>query len=216
MESHKAMPSNVDMPRRSLLLPVLAVLSVLAAVAGAFYLGLQKSAIEAEQKILSADLISLQGEITALEDQNIEAAQIARQWMDEISGSEVLWSRIITRIQSMLPVDPVTQAPKVIVSSYSGSEDGRLILSGQTASAQIEPYEYVSELLSVFNGGSYFYQAIIPSISKGETDQGEKFLNFAMNFNYRQESVTNVSGEASTQETAEDADAAGKPKVPRQ
>jgi len=218
MESHKTVQTASSLPGRSPILLILAVFSVAAAVAGAFYLGLQKSAIAEEQKVLDSDIVSLQAEITELEGQKIQAAQLAQQWLEEVKTGEILWSRVITRIQSLLPVDSATQTPKIRVLSYSGSQGGMLMLNAQTAEAQLEPYEYVSELLSVFNGSSYFTEAIIPSITRGETDQGMKFLSFTLNFNYLPEEAAVAASKPDTAAngagaaTAEDL---AKPKVPR-
>jgi len=215
MESHKPLSSAAEPPKKSPLFLILAILSLVAAVAAAFYLGLQKSAIEEEQKRLTADITSLQDEITALEGQKIEAAQLARQWLDEVKKDEILWSRVITRIQSLLPVDPATQIPKIKVLSYSGSQAGKLILNAQTVEAQIEPYEYVAELISIFNGSSYFADAYVPAITRGETDQGNRFLSFVLNFSYRQGEEEKAAAATTTEETGA-TDESAKLKVPRQ
>lgn len=215
MESHKPMPAAVEPPRRSPLLLIFAVLALVAAIAAAFYLGLQKSAIQEEQKTITADISSLQTEITDLEGQNLEAAQLAQQWLAEISKGEILWSGVITRIKALMPVDPITQKQKIKILSYSGSESGKLLLNAETVEAQLAPYEYVSELLSVFNNNSYFEDAYIPSITQGETDQGLKLLSFVMDFSKKpEESIVQVTPlPAGTQQTV---DTSTTTKVPRQ
>jgi hypothetical protein len=75
MESHTPVASMVDGPRRHPTLLLISFLTLVIVVAGAFYLGLQKSAITEEQKSLDADISSLNGEILSLQSQNIEAAQ---------------------------------------------------------------------------------------------------------------------------------------------
>jgi Tfp pilus assembly protein PilN len=217
MESHKTVQAAAELPRRSPILLILAIFSVVALVAGAFYLGLQKSAIQAEQNLLDTEIVTLNTEIATLQSQKIQAAQLAQQWLDEVKSGEILWSHVINRIQRLLPVDPITQSPKIKVLSYSGSQGGGLVLNAQTVEAALEPYEYVSELLAVFNSSSDFSYAVIPSITRGETDQGMKFLSFSMSFDYQPEKLepasrtpdaANDGGGGATQEAA--------PKVPRQ
>jgi len=182
METHKSMPESPEMSKKSPFFLILAIVVLLAAVAGAFYLGFQKTAIEDQKKAITADMVSIQAEIDSLQDQKLEAAQVAQQWLAQVSSQEILWSHVITRIDKLIPVDIATEKPKINVLSYSGSSGGKVTLSAQTTEAQQEPYEYVAELLTAFNTNTDFADAVIPSITKGETDQGNKFLSFAMSF----------------------------------
>jgi hypothetical protein len=208
METNKHSSSAVEPPKRVPLLFVFAVIAIIVLIAGAFYLYFTKSAIQEEQNRLDADITSLQGEITALEDQKIQLAQGAQSYLEEIKKEEILWSGVITKIQTLIPVDQVTQAPKVYVLSYSGSGDGKIMLNLKSAGAQIEPWESVAELISAFNNSSYFATAFVPGINRGETDQGKKELNFTMTVDYTEDKPVELSASSSDTET--------KPKVPRQ
>jgi len=224
METHKSLPASSEMPKKSPVFLILAVFVLLAAVAGAFYLGLQKSAIEEQKKSITSEMESLQTEIDSLQGQRLEAAQLAQQWLDKVQSEEVLWSRVITRIEALIPVDPATEKQKIDVLSYSGSSGGKISLNAKTVEAQQEPYEYVAELLSVFNSNSDFSNAIIPSVTKGETDQGTKLLSFVMSFSFNQGGAVmpqaSVSGADSATSGGNDAaipaGQEAKPKVPRQ
>jgi hypothetical protein len=189
---------------------ILAVISVVVVIAAAFYLGLQKTAIQDEQKRIEADVASIQNDITALEGQKIEAAQNAQQYLDQVKKDEILWSRVITRIQTLIPTD-ASQQSKIDILSYSGSVDGKITLNVQSIPAQLEPYEYLAELLSVFNSSSYFSDAYIPSISRAETDNGQKYLSFMFNLKYNENkpAVTTAASSSSDSTTQE------KVKVPR-
>jgi hypothetical protein len=224
METHKPLSASAEMPKRSPFFLVLAVIVLLAIAAGAFYLGLQKSAIEEQKKAITLEMDSLQTEIASLQGQSLEAAQMAQQWLDQVQSEEILWSRVITRIEALIPVDVTTGKQKIDVLSYSGSTGGKVALNAKTVEAQQEPYEYVAELLSVFNNSSDFQTAIIPSVTKGETDQGGKLLSFVMTFAFNQNGAVvpqvNVSSTDGAAATGVDATGTAtdesKPKVPRQ
>ena len=106
METHKP-TSAIEPPAKLPLLFIFSIIAVAALIAGAFYLYLQKSAIQAEQTTLDSDISSLQSEIADLQGQKVQAAQAAQGWLDQIKSQEILWSGVITRVQSLIPVDPL-------------------------------------------------------------------------------------------------------------
>jgi len=216
METNKNSSTPVDRPHRSSGLLVLSIILLFAVAGAGVYFTLQKSALQEEQKVLDADILSLQDEVDALDAQKVESAQIAQKFLASIEKDEIQWSRVITRIQSLLPVDPSTQQSKFHVISYNGSAGGKLTLNMESAPQSIEPFPTLAELLATFNGSSFFANAYIPNISRGETDTGMKVLSFTFNLQYKEdkaedatlESLTGTSG--STQESAD-----SKPKVSR-
>jgi hypothetical protein len=218
METHKPLPASHGMPKKSPFFLILAVISLVAVVAFAFYLHLQKTAIEEQKKIIEAEMVSIQAETDALKEQRLEATQIAQQWLDEVEAEEILWSRVITRIDSLLPVDTVTEEPRINVVSYSGGSGGKISLNATTGAAQTEPYEHVAELLAAFNSSTDFMDAVIPAVTKGETEDGQKFLSFSMSFAFNNESGTAIQASGSTEAGGDEAaaDDTAKVKVPRQ
>lgn len=220
MESHKPVGAMVDAPKRHPVLLLLAFVTLAIVVAGAFYLGLQKTAILEEQKRLDVDVASLKDEIRSLKSQNIEAAQLAQEWLASVEKDEIQWSQVITRIESLLPVDNLTLKPTIKILSYSGSAGGKLSLNAQTYEAPIEPFGDVSQLLSVFNGSSFFSNAYVPSVTRGETNSGNKVLSFVMNLNYDESKAARMaSSQAGTVPTSTDASSTqqttGTPKISR-
>lgn len=187
MATTRTVSSMVDAPHRSPLLFLAAIVSVILMGAGAFYLGLQKSAITEEQKKLDDEIATLHTEIAGLESQKIEAAQLAQQWLESIEREEILWSKVFTRIQALIPLDTLTSEQKIKFSSYSGSQGGKISLNAQTRAAQQDPFADVSELISVFNTSSFFSGAYVPSITRGETETGDKILSFLFNMTYQEE-----------------------------
>lgn len=214
METHKTSPTPVERPHRSSGLLVLSIISLLLVAAAGVYLTLQKSALLEEQKVLDADIVSLNTEIDALEELKVQSAQLAQQFLASVEKDEVQWSRVITRIQSLLPVDSATQQSKFVVISYNGSAGGKLTLNMETVPTALEPFPTLAELLATFNGSSFFTNAYVPNISRGETDDGKKLLTFTLNLVYDEDkveadTVKSLTG-GSTQESAD-----GKPKVSR-
>lgn len=175
----------VGVPRRSPLLLPAAVASVALVVALAFYLGLQKTAIIDEQKRLETELVALNTEISALESQKVQAAQLAQQWLEALEQEEIRWSTVINRIQGLAPFDQLTSQPKVRFLSYSGGQGGRISLNAQSRATRQEPFADVAELITVFNASSFFSNAYVSSITRGETESGEKILSFLFNLNYQ-------------------------------
>lgn len=214
METHKTSPTPVERPHRSSGLLVLSIISLLLVAAAGVYLTLQKSALLEEQKVLDADIVSLNTEIDALEELKVQSAQLAQQFLASVEKDEVQWSRVITRIQSLLPVDSATQQSKFVVISYNGSAGGKLTLNMETVPTALEPFPTLAELLATFNGSSFFTNAYVPNISRGETDDGKKLLTFTLNLVYDEDKVeadtVKSLTEGSTQESAD-----SKPKVSR-
>jgi len=209
METHKPVSAMIDAPKTSPLMLVLAVVSLAVVAAAAFYLGLQKTAIQDEQKRIDADMTSLQQEIDSLKSQNVEAAQLAGKFLESLKSQEILWSSVINRVNTLLPVD-AQQKPKINILSYSGSEEGKITLNTQTEPQQIEPFENVAEMVAVFNTSSYFKNAYVPAITRGETDDGKKFLSFVFNVTYHEEQLAVTAADSGLS-----GDTQEKVKVPR-
>ena len=107
----------------------------------------------------------------------------------------------------------MTQVPRVNILSYSGSADGRILLNTRTIEAQLEPWDAVSDIIAAFNGSSFFANAYVPSITRGETDQGTRFLSFILNLQYVPEKSLAATQAQTTDNTGASQTA---PKVPRQ
>lgn len=186
-----------DLPKKSPLILVLAIVAVVIVGAGIGYMQLTKSALNDEQKRLKDETQSLQTEINTLESQKIEAAQLAQQWLATISKNEIRWSNVLDKINSLVPEDALGQK-KLNFLSYSGSEGGKLTLNGQTIPAKDEPYGDLSDLVAAFNSSSFFNNAYIPTISRGETDTGDKLLSFVFNLNYKEKTPDEISSQAAS------------------
>jgi len=155
-------------------------------IVSALYLSFSKSAIIGQQQQLDTDIASLQTQIQQLKSQNIEAAQFAKQWLDQVEKDEILWSKVINTLQDLIPVDSITQKSKIQFLSYSGATGGKLTMNSQTIEGSADPYGDIAQLISTFNTSSFFADAYVPSISRGLSQAGNPILSFVFNAVYQE------------------------------
>ncbi len=182
---------------------VVAVLLVLLLAASAVYFNLQKGALADEQKRLDQDIVALNGELSRLQSQNIEGAQSAQKWLAEIKKEEIMWSKVIDAIKLLLPVDEKTGKPIVTILSYSGGQGGKINLNMQSKAGNLNTFANVAKLIASFASSSYFADAVIPSIARGETDNGDVLLSYVMSMSYKEDRpIVSASTDSSTQQEA--------------
>lgn len=166
------------------LILIFAVLAVVAVIGLAVFFSLQKAAVSGENDKLDSEITSLNSEISLLEGEKVEAARTAQVFLASIKAEEITWSRVISRIQSIIPYDGITQEAKVNFLSYSGAAGGKININATSRNTTKDPLDDVAEVISVFNDSSNFKNAIIPSVSVGENDRGEKSASFALMMDY--------------------------------
>lgn len=189
---------------------ILAVLALVIVGGFAVYLNMQRGSLVSQSARLDEDVLALKNQISVLEGQKVEAARLSQQYLAAIEADEVIWSKALTRIKSLVPFDATADSNKIIFSSYSGSQGGTLSLNSVTRPTRNDPYTDVAELIKVFNDSSFFTNAYVPSISRGETDEGEKLATFVFNVTYKEE----LPEEIELNQPVEDSST--QPKVPRQ
>lgn len=186
MADEKTIEDLTSQFRQSSLLFIASIVAVVIIIGAAVFFSLQKSALGGQNERLDAEIISLNNEIQLLEGEKVEVARTAQQYLASISEEEILWSRVISRIQSLIPFDATTQRTKVNFLSYSGARGGELNLNGQSRPTQGDPFADVAEVISVFNESPFFANSVVPSITIGETDQGQKIASFIFNIQYEE------------------------------
>ncbi|MFO0781184.1 MAG: hypothetical protein U0519_04890 [Candidatus Gracilibacteria bacterium] len=232
MEIQKPVSSSPETTKNRPTLLIFSVVLLVGLVASALYLSFAKSAILDQQKQLDDEITSLSNEIALLKAQNVEGAQFAKQWLDELEKTEIRWSKVIKTVQDLLPVDALTQKPRVQFVTYSGSAGGKLTLNAQTVSGSVDPFGDVSTLLNVFNNSAFFKNAYVPSVSHAVSQTGQDLLTFVFNVSYEEQLpdvLPQLSGQpvvpGSTQQTtqpvtapvsAAGSESASAVKVPRQ
>lgn len=195
-QNQQPVSKMVDPKRSNSLLLVLSVLILIFVVGFSVYLNLQKNALTDEQARIKDDIGKVNADITELKSQNIEGAQLAQVWLDEIKGQEIRWSKVIEGITDLIPKDETSGKPIVNVLSYTGSSEGKVSLNIDSGAQTLNTFENVAKLISAFNSNSLFHDPIVPSISRGETDEGDIKLSFGMTVNYQeeQESLATLTG----------------------
>jgi hypothetical protein len=187
MEIKKSVSSVVETQKNRPLLFIFSIVLLVGLVASALYLSFAKTAIQDQQKQLDDQIVQLNTQIDQLKAQNVEGQQFAQQWLAQLEKSEIRWSKVIKTLQDLLPVDPLTQKPRVQFLSYSGSTGGKLTLNSQTPAGSADPFGDVSILLNVFNNSAYFKDAYIPSVSHGVSQTGQDLLSFVFNVTYEEQ-----------------------------
>ncbi len=216
MADDKNIESISSRVEQSSLTLIIAVIAVVIVIGAAVFFTLQKSSVKGQNERLDAEISSLREEIQLLEGQKVEAARTAQQFLASIEEEEIRWSRVISRINSLIPYDGAAQQPKVEFLSYNGSANGKINLNAQTRTTKGDPLADVSETISAFTDTSFFSNAIVPSVTLGENDQGDKTASFILNLDYTEsapeeidltgvmtdEDTEDVGAEAGGEETA--------------
>ena len=195
----KNVTQMVESRRGSSLLFVLAIFVLLIMVGFSVFLNLQKTALTDEQTRIRDEITGLNNEIMSLQAQNLEGASIAQDWLAEINQQEIRWSSVIDSIWELLPKDEKTAASIVKILSYNGATGGKINLNVETNGERVGTFANVAKLIAAFNSNPRFEKAMVPSISRGEDDQGNIVLSFGMNVNYTGEKVSAPAGQSSTQ-----------------
>lgn len=212
MTEDKTVSAVSQEPKGRSLATVLGVLAVLIVGGLAFYLNLQKSTLTQDQQRLQGEIAALNQDIAALEGDRVEAAQLARQWLATLEDEEVRWSSVLSQIQSLVPFDAASNSQKIEFLSYSGGAGGEITMNAQTRELRVEPFNDVAELIEVFNDSSFFTDSRVPSITRGETNEGGKVASFVFTTLYQDLGVSNIGSEVE----ADDDAASAEPGVSRQ
>ncbi|MBD3328525.1 hypothetical protein GF340_04440 [Candidatus Peregrinibacteria bacterium] len=163
---------------------LVSVLIFVVVIAAAAYLNFSRSSANNEIERVKQETTDIEKQIATLETENVAGAQKASVWLSEIEADEVKWSRVLNQINSLIPLDSASRENKINFLSYSGSNNGRIALNGETREQSAEPFPDVAELIEAFNNNGFFRDAQVPSISRNETATGAKKASFILNAEY--------------------------------
>lgn len=113
-------------------------------------------------------ILELETQISTLKDDQIEELYVAQQLDDLVSENMIHWSLVIKKLEDLTPVT-------VFFSSYSGSRDGSIQLSGLGDS-----YGSVSDVISALTESSDFIGTFVPSVTLGTTSDGQEVVSFSL------------------------------------
>lgn len=146
------------------------------------------SSLETESQLLESKVAELTTKTQDLESKGVASALSASGLIAQIDQEYVQWSKVIQRIQNVVPKNSRNEH-KVSFLSYSGGRDGKLTLTTKTISGSQDPYQDTADLLRAFNGSEYFAEAFLPGINKVTLDNGSEVLSYVLQMNFKKELV---------------------------
>ena len=146
----------------------------------------QNNAVQGQ--LLSADkeILQLRTEVDELAAQETVSAQRATNALKTIESSEIIWSELLATLDKVIPLDLVEKKPLVSITSYNGSENGKLTFNVHTnASTNVKKQmRAVADTIKAFNDHPEFDNGYVPSISKSVTEDEETVLSFVLHVDY--------------------------------
>jgi Tfp pilus assembly protein PilN len=161
------MDKPYEAPRGRLFPTIVLFLFILALLYGLFLLFQQYSLNRGIDKV-NEQVGQVQTQIEVLRDDQIEELSVAQEVETEVETVAIYWSKVIAKLQDLKPVT-------VFFSSYSGSEDGSIQLSGLS-----DNYDSVADLISVLDASNDFEEPFVPSATLGSTSDGQEVVSFSL------------------------------------
>lgn len=172
-------------PASSLL--ILAVVLSLLFITYLVYLFVAQVSVKKEAETYLQETTSLQQQADLLRNKKVDYLQKAKQVIDKVDGQRIYWSKVIYDALLVLPKDSKTGKSKAEFLSYSGSVDGKLVMSAKTLAGSQNPYGDVADVVSAFTRSPTFSNVFVPTISKNQNDQGQTILTYVLNLTYHGE-----------------------------
>lgn len=157
------------------------VLIILVTILGGYKLYQQN---QISKKIEAADQLIEQQKNQALPEGNKKVEDSYKKtFLDSKKEKQLYWTNVINRINESIP------DPKVInIESISGSEEGSISLTARTTTESLSPYLDTAILIESLKAKSFFENVFVPSISSSINEQGQEFLSYNLNFEYKKDS----------------------------
>lgn len=166
---------------------VAAVIAFVAVLGFSVFLAAQNASLEKRFQSLQSQKETLESEASRSGDTENTVLTI-RDQLRKIEDEQIVWSKIVEKIDSTVPRNRETNAPVVIFQSYNGSEDGKVSVSAVTRSDSGGGFADIAALIRTFSADSSFKRVFIPSITKSITPEGATVLSFSFNFEYQKPS----------------------------
>lgn len=163
---------------------VLAVVLTLLFLGYLVYLFAAQASVKKEAEIHQQETVVLQQQVDTLQSRKVGAMQQAKLVLDRIDTQRIYWSKVIHDALLILPKDTKTGAARAEFLSYSGSSDGKLIMSAKTVAGSVNAYVDIADVVSAFSKSSFFRDVFVPTISKNQNDQGQTVLTYVLNLTY--------------------------------
>lgn len=148
------------------------------------YLFVSQLSVQKEAENYKQEVASLQQQVQTLRDKKVGSLEKAKLALDQIDAQRIYWSHVIGDVLLILPKDSKTNTPRTDFLSYSGSSDGKLMLSAKTINGSQNPYTDIADIVSAFTHSVSFSNAFVPTISKNQNEQGQTVLTYVLNLAY--------------------------------
>ncbi len=102
----------------------------------------------------------------------MEAVFKARKTLDEIEGTEIVWSQVIKKLLDTTPAE-------VLFRSYSGSEQGDILISALSPS-----FEAAAKAIKLLGEANDFGGVFAPTITKGVDNGQQTTVSFSLRLKY--------------------------------
>lgn len=162
-------PYEVPRPR---LLPTLVFFLFVLGVLYTSFLIFQQYNLKRSLQSLGMEKASLETQMGELTAENIEELYVAKELKERVEDRAILWSKVLRSLESLTPVS-------VFISSYTALEDGSIQLSGLGDS-----FGSVADILSTLQNSSNFTDVFLPSLTLGETSDGQEVVSFSLKLFY--------------------------------
>lgn len=179
------------------------------------FLSFDKGRILSNTTDLEKQTRDIQAQIDTIKSNKVEVSQNASEALAKIESDEIRWSEVISEVEKLLPQDSSGKR-KVEILSYSGTGQGKIVLSMVTQPAALPPYDAVAGIIATFNNSVFFKDAYVPSIAKGTDETGFVSLSFMLNTDYKKAETGSDSLQLSNDGTASTSNTeSNTPKIPR-
>lgn len=173
-------------------LMLISALMLLVVLGTAAHHAFKASSLETDTQLLDAKVADLTAKTKDLESKGVASAASASELIAQIDKEYVVWSKIIQRVQNVVPKNSKNK-PKVDFLSYSGGRDGKITLNTRTLNTSDDPYQDTADVLRAFNGSDDFYEAFLPGINKTVLEDGSEVLNYVLQMSFKKDVSTNNS-----------------------
>lgn len=155
-----------------------------------FYLQSEKGSLESSLANVEAEISDTNGKLEELRGQSVGNALQAKQSIEALSGSQVVWSDLIDRLDNLFPKDPNTRRTAINISSYTGTKEGLNLV------ATSRDVNFAIEMIRALKISPFFKNELIPSVSRGVNEEGDTIFSFSVNFDYETERNENDNPES--------------------
>ncbi|PIQ77820.1 hypothetical protein COV82_02595 [Candidatus Peregrinibacteria bacterium CG11_big_fil_rev_8_21_14_0_20_46_8] len=172
-------------------LSVVALIAFVLTIAFSFYFEASSFTTQQEIDAINAKIAELerQQEEATSETGTLSQLQLLNAQLEIIESGQLFWSRIVEKIENTIPRRGDSTVQTIELTSYSGGEDGKMILNAHTRGDSPAPFEDIAGLITAFTAEPSFASVFVPSITKNLTPEGETVLGFSANITYEQTSL---------------------------